>query len=305
MSSLRHCATRCALLHGVLVSGTMLALVLALDGCQERVARNSVATSAIDSTLPRPFVFGEVRNVHSKVLGEERTLNIRLPEGYNDTTLAYPVICVLDGSANEDFPHIAGLVQFMNMYALLPGSIVVGIANVDRQHDLTPATQSDSDRVWIPTHGGADAFIRFLDEEALPFIDSTFRTNGTRTIIGQSLGGLFCIHLLFERPALFDRYVIVSPSLWWNNGALAAGAGQWLHQHATLSKRVFLAMGSEGTEMQAYMDQLLAGFRSEPRAALQWTYEHFPAENHATILHRAVYRAFEVLGDGVPPEPVR
>lgn len=259
---------------------------------------------AKDTAAVSPFVFGEVRTVVSQVLGQERTLNVYLPDGYRDTTLAYPVILVLDGSANEDFPHIAGLVQFMNMYALLPKSIVVGVANMDRQHDFTPPTKNDSDAVWIPNHGGADAFIRFLGEEALPFIDRTYRTNGTRTIVGQSLGGLLCTRMLYERPDLVDRYVIVSPSLWWNDGELAAQAGAWLHAHPALSDRVFLAMGSEGPDMQAYMDRFVAGLRSEPQAALRWWYEAFPAESHATVLHRAAYRAFEVLGDGTPPEPV-
>ncbi|MBK7752480.1 MAG: hypothetical protein IPI41_07700 [Flavobacteriales bacterium] len=64
-------------------------------------------------------MFGEVRQLRSVALGQDRVLNIYLPDGYRDTTATYPVIYVLDGSANEDFPHIAGLVQYMNMYELL------------------------------------------------------------------------------------------------------------------------------------------------------------------------------------------
>ncbi len=62
-----------------------------------------------------PFVLGRINRIQSTVLDEERILNIYLPEGYNgaDTT-NYPVVYLLDGSADEDFIHIAGLLQFVN-----------------------------------------------------------------------------------------------------------------------------------------------------------------------------------------------
>ena len=81
----------------------------------------------------KPFVLGEIVEIPSVQLGEKRLLNIYLPEGYaeNDTA-KYPVIYLLDGSADEDFIHITGLVQFLNFswINILPKSIVVGIANV-------------------------------------------------------------------------------------------------------------------------------------------------------------------------------
>ena len=51
---------------------------------------------------PNPFTIGEIKILKSTMLAEERTLNIYLPDGYNDKA-KYPVIYLLDGSANEDF----------------------------------------------------------------------------------------------------------------------------------------------------------------------------------------------------------
>ncbi|MBK7086771.1 MAG: hypothetical protein IPH53_19840 [Flavobacteriales bacterium] len=140
-----------------------------------------------DRYFSEAFVFGEVRQLRSVALGQDRVLNIYLPDGYRDTTATYPVIYVLDGSANEDFPHIAGLVQYMNMYELLFKSIVVGIANLgpSRYHDFTHPTKSDSDLVWLPTGGGSAAFIQYLEKEVQPFVVQHYRTNGVRTIIGS------------------------------------------------------------------------------------------------------------------------
>ncbi|MBK9761002.1 MAG: alpha/beta hydrolase [Flavobacteriales bacterium] len=249
----------------------------------------------------KPFIFGEVLQLNSTVLGQDRVLNVHLPEGYSpDSSTTYPVIYVLDGSANEDFPHIAGLAQFMNMYDLLPKSIVVGVANKgpSRYHDFTSPSKVDSDMVWIPTNGGSAAFIDFLRQEVQPLVNQRYKVNGTRMVIGQSLGGLLCAEILFKRPELFDDYVIVSPSFWWDNGSLANGSEAWVRDHSTLQKKIFLAMAHDDDMMQPQMDKLVAALKTYAKAPLQWTYVPFPEESHATILHRAVYRGFEWLTSG-------
>ena len=254
-------------------------------------------TTAVNTT---PFVFGDVLTFHSKALDEERVLNVHLPDGYADSTLSYPVIYVLDGSANEDFPHIAGLAQFMNMYDLLPQSIVVGIANngKSRYHDFTGPTQSDSDKVWLPTYGGSADFISYLEKEVEPMVKEHYRTSGHRTLIGQSLGGLLGMEVLFTKPELFDDYILVSPSLWWNNGALASKADAWVKQHATSPLRVFIAYAPDDAMMQAQIDHVVKSIHDNAKAPFQFWNEPFPEESHATILHRAVYKAFE---DFYPP----
>lgn len=92
-----------------------------------------------------PLVLGHSERIHSALLGEQRTLNIYLPDGYSaqaDTT--YPVIYLLDGAADEDFIHIAGAVQFASFpwVKRLPPSILVGIANTDRKRDMTFKTSA-------------------------------------------------------------------------------------------------------------------------------------------------------------------
>lgn len=261
----------------------------------------SIALGAIHLAAQgtKPFVFGEVRTLRSEILGQERTLNIHLPDGYADSTLSYPVIYLMDGSADEDFPHIAGLVQFMNMYDLLPKSIVVGIANEGRSryHDFTHATTSDSDLVWIPTGGGSAPFIEFIEREVQPFVLGHYRTSGHRTIIGQSLGGLLVMEILFTRPDLFDDFIAVSPSLWWDNGSLAARAEAWITKQPTTARRVFIAMAADDDWSRPGADQVVAAFKAHAAPPFTWWYVPFPEESHMTILHRAVYRAFELLNE--------
>jgi len=93
----------------------------------------------------QPFTIGETQTIYSKILGEERILNIYLPAYYSDT-ISYPVIYLLDGSADEDFVHVSGVMQFMNMMQIIPDAIIVGIANVDRKRDFCFPTTIEQDK---------------------------------------------------------------------------------------------------------------------------------------------------------------
>lgn len=247
------------------------------------------SSSFIKST---PFILGKIVTLPSKILNEKRTLNIYLPEGYleNDTT-RYPVIYLLDGSADEDFIHIAGLVQFLNFpwVNILPKSILVGIANVDRKRDFTFPTTVEEDKKESPTSGGSSNFIAFIQKELQPFIEKNYKTNSTKTLIGQSLGGLLATEILFKTPGLFTRYIIVSPSLWWNNESLLKIKPLIDKNNSSI---INIAVGNEGKIMEndaRNLEQIL----KENRKNSVVHFEYFPHENHATILHRAVYKAFE------------
>ena len=94
-------------------------------------------------------------------------------------------------------------------------------------------------------------------------------------------------------PDLFDNYILVSPSLWWDDGSLADKADAWATEHATMPKNIFIAMASDDDMMQDDIDRFRAALKAHAQAPLRWSYEEFPQETHLTILHRALYRAFE------------
>ncbi|MEL7531927.1 MAG: alpha/beta hydrolase-fold protein, partial [Bacteroidota bacterium] len=242
------------------------------------------------------FPFGLVERIDSKALSEERSLNIYLPQGYHpDSAQTYPVVYVLDGSANEDFPHIAGLMQFLNMYDLAPKSIVVGIANVDRYRDFTFPSEDKEDLEALPTSGGAEAFMTFVETEVLPLIAERYPLNGEATIIGQSLGGLIATEFLMKKPALFTQYIIVSPSLWWNKQALIKTANQYFQTHPEIEAKVFVSLGEEHPVMHKVADELVESIQKSGNEKLSVHYLPILTEDHATILHKAVYAAFEWL----------
>lgn len=271
---------------------TFLLLFVALFS---NVSRSQDKTVNIQ-TSTKPFVLGITDEIQSAQLAEKRSLNIYLPEGYDqDTKMTYPVIYLLDGSANEDFIHIAGLVQYCTMIQVMPKSIVVGIANVDRKRDFTFPTTVQQDLKDFPTTGKSEKFIAFMEKDLQPYIQQKYRTNASKTIIGQSLGGLLATEVLLKKPELFNNYVIISPSLWWDNESLLAKAPELLKSAAARNIKVYVSVGTEGKVMEQDAANLAAVLKKSADQSLQLTFNPMPAENHLTILHHSAYKAFEVL----------
>jgi len=263
-----------------------LLLLLLLSAC---------VSQRLSAQKPAHFNIGEIQTIQSSVLNEKRTLNIYLPEGYATAGRTFPVIYLLDGSANEDFLHIAGLTQFLTMIDTLPPSIIVGIANKDRRRDFTFPTGNKEDQRDFPTAGKSENFIHFIEKELQPFVRQHYRTNDSTTLIGQSLGGLLAAEVLLKQPALFHNYVIVSPSLWWDSESLLIRAPHLLIAHPDIDAKVFIAVGKEGEQMQDAASGLAAALQDAKMKHLFVFFTFFPKENHLTILHNAVYEALMTI----------
>lgn len=263
------------------------------------------ASESKQITAGKPFVLGVIEELESKELAEKRILNIYLPEGYNrDDTTKYPVIYLLDGSADEDFIHITGLVQFNSFEWInrVPKSIVVGIATIDRKRDFTFSTSIQKDKITYPTTGHSDKFITFIEDELQPFIDTKYNTNKIQTIIGQSLGGLLATEILLKKPMLFDKYIIVSPSLWWDNGSLLKQSSILLQKNFNHPTYIYIGVGKEGLSpgeiprnMEADAILLSQKIKGSKSKTVKVFFDYLPQENHATILHQAVANSFNLL----------
>jgi len=278
------------------MKSAILSLCILIECCNPTLARQS------DST--RPFVLGVIQTLHSRILGEDRILNIYLPDGYQagDTT-HYPVVYLLDGSADEDFIHVVGLYQFNSFPWInrVPKSIVVGIANVDRKRDFSYPTTITDDKKKFPTTGQSSKFMDLLEQELQPFIQSKYRCNSSRTIIGESLGGLFATEVLVKRPSLFNKYIIISPSLWWDNGSLLRFDSMALIQIRNQT-RVYIGVGKEGLTpgnfprvMEVDANQLADKLQSLKIKNLSIYFDYLPAENHASISHQSIFNALNWL----------
>ena len=249
--------------------------------------------SAQNGTV-KPLTIGEIRTIKSEILKEERILNIYLPQNF-DKTKSYPIIYLLDGSRNEDFIHVTGLVQFFNQMYAMPETIVVGIANVDRKRDFTFHTDLKDLQKDYPTTGHSDKFIGFLEKELKPYIESQFKTDKTY-IFGQSLGGLLATEILLKKPELFNDYFIVSPSLWWDDESLLKQAPQLLAKIKDINKFVYISVGKgEHKVMVKDAEDFYTVLQNSNKKNWTVEYKMMETDNHATILHRSLYEGLVKL----------
>jgi predicted alpha/beta superfamily hydrolase len=252
------------------------------------------AQSDIKPKQIAPLSIGEKIEFNSTILGEDRVLNIYLPNGYHkDSSKTYPVIYLLDGSIDEDFMHISGLVQFgsFSWINMIPESIVVGISNVDRKRDYTFPAINEEYKKDFPTTGGSEKFIQFIEKELQPLIEENYHTSTEKTIIGQSLGGLLATEILFKKPDLFDNYIIVSPSLWWDEELLLKENPVKYEQ----AKSIFVAVGKEGPVMQRTAKELYKKLKKENNTASKIYFKFYKEQNHGDALHLAAYDAFKAI----------
>jgi predicted alpha/beta superfamily hydrolase len=268
--------------------------------------RSFTSVAAILSAVPsllggqaagaaEPLVVGETFSIESAALGETRRINVYAPAAYAASAAPrLPVLYMPDGGTAEDFLHVAGLVQISSQNGTMRPHLLVGIENTERRRDLTGPTAVAEDSAIAPRVGGSAGFRRFLRDELMPVIRERYRTTGESTLLGESLAGLFVIETFFLEPALFDTYIAVEPSLWWNDRALLRTATERLSASGWPQATLYLASGAE-SEITRDVEALAETLRRHAPASLHWRFEPMPEETHGTIFHPALLRAFRSL----------
>jgi hypothetical protein len=263
--------------------------LIALTFCQLLVLAPAQA-----SQKAAPLVIGETFTLQSKVLNETRRINVYLPPGYAESAgQRFPVLYMPDGGLAEDFLHVAGLVQVSVGNGTMRPFVLVGIENTERRRDLTGPTQNEADKKIAPRVGGSATFRQFLRDELMPDVQARYRTTGETAIVGESLAGLFVIETFLLEPDLFDTYIAIDPSLWWNDGALVKGAPERLRQHAKLDQ--WLWFSSSGEERGDGTERFAAALQAYTPPGLLWRLEKMPQEKHSTIYHPAALMAFRAV----------
>jgi predicted alpha/beta superfamily hydrolase len=238
-----------------------------------------------------PLVIGDTFKIDSKILGETRRINVYMPPGYAELPRV-PVLYMPDGGMAEDFLHVAGLVQVSVGNGTMRPFLLVGIENTERRRDMTGPTEKAEDKKIAPRVGGSGPFRKFVRDELMPEVKRRYRTTSETAIVGESLAGLFVVETFLLEPDLFDTYIAIDPSLWWNNQELIKGAAKRLRARPKLAKSLYVASSSENMEVGDPFAGVLA---RDASAGLRWHYEKMPDEKHATIYHPAALKAFRAL----------
>ncbi len=244
----------------------------------------------------KPVEIAKSYSLPSAVLGQTRTINIYLPPSYDQGSQAYPVLFLLDGGIKEDFLHIVGLASTAAPYTNIREFIVIGIEGIDRRHDFTAPSKVDKDRELIPNAGGSAKFREFLDKELLPWAKGQVRMTEETVLIGESAAALFATETFLRQPDLFQGYIAISPSLWWDAQSLAKEAANLLQkQPYPANRRYFLTIGSEGSTMDEGVEILAKALKTHGAKDLKWTYSPMRNEDHGTIFHPAALAAIRLF----------
>ncbi len=180
------------------------------------------------------IIIGKKEVIYSKVLNENRKIWIYTPNITSQSVSPdkrYPVLYVLDGDAH--FFSTVGIIQQLsqaNGNGVLPEMIVVAIENTNRLRDLVP-----SDDVTK-----TNPFVDFLSTELIPYIDKNYNTAPYKMLVGHSLGGLTAIDILTKFPALFNAYIAIDPSMWYNNESFLKNTVAQLPKQNMNGKRLFV-----------------------------------------------------------------
>lgn len=248
------------------------------------------------------IVIGTVDTIYSKILNEKRTIQIHVPAG--DKNQRYPVLYILDG---ED--HFLSAVAISEQLSgVIPPMIIVGINNMGfntRERDLTPTVDSK-----IAHSGGGDNFISFLEKELIPYIESRYPVANYRIYSGHSLGGLAVVNALLNHTALFNAYIALDPSLWWENQ-------QWIKKyeselsHDFSNRSLFVGIANnippgldtisvlKSNDPISTVTRAVIPFvhviRDAKPVGLRWASKFYPNERHGTVELAAEYDALRYL----------
>jgi predicted alpha/beta superfamily hydrolase len=199
-----------------------------------------------------------------------------------------------DGGMAEDFPHVVGSVDVSIKNAVIRPLIVVGVENTERRRDLVGPTTLEEERQIAPHAGGADKFRAFLRDELKPLINRRYRTTSESALIGESFAGLFVLETFIVEPTLFDGYISVDPSVWWNEQSLVRSAGPNLASWTAGPKSLYVATADYQETIDA-VTTLMTLLRIYAPAGVTWIYEPMPNEHHNTIFPTAALRGIRTL----------
>ncbi|MFH4963402.1 alpha/beta hydrolase-fold protein [Gaetbulibacter sp. M235] len=191
------------------------------------------------------YKVGVLDSLYSKVLKESREIYVQVPTSYNpEKNQKYPVVFILDG---EMFLPTVSNVHDYYSGGYMPEMVLVGISNVkNRTRDLTTSTITT--KYGMPfneVNGEAANFSKFLEKELIPFIETKYSVTNFRTLISHSYGGLFAIYTLINKPKLFDNYLVIDPSLDWDEQKLLKQTEDSLATMNFENKAMFMSLSGQ------------------------------------------------------------
>jgi predicted alpha/beta superfamily hydrolase len=214
----------------------------------------------------------------SKSVEDTFHIFISVPDNYNTTSESYSVLYVLDGDIA--FGMAASIARYLQIGGNISELIIVGIGygSIDR------SSGNKSRRDYRPTpEGGTDNFLSFLKNELISYVDSTYRTiPNDRAISGYSSGGLFALYTLFMQPETFNKYIVGSPYLVWDDYSIFDYEENSPNKIGDMEINLFISVGSEESDEKYFnpIDELVTKIQERNYSSLMLETKVFDGSTH-------------------------
>jgi predicted alpha/beta superfamily hydrolase len=246
----------------------------------------------------------ELHSFRSRFVDQGYQLQVYLPPSYSGSTKSFPVIYLFDSDKSSGMAK--DIVEWLNWFQEIPEVIIVGIAYGEgteqwwqkRSRDYTPwkdRTQKWGE--WLLA-GGGDTFLNFIAQELIPFVDSTFRTQGNdRALAGLSFGGLFAAYSLLTQPELFNRYFLIAPAFLWADKAIFKCEEAFFRSHDSLPAIVYSVIGDldDREKLINPWQEFYSIVDSRNYKDFHITTEMVPGETHISVYPLGLTRGLKVV----------
>jgi len=249
--------------------------------------------------------------IRCQASGTEHGLTVSTPFRYDKLTAAPLILCI-------DGPWMAGTVRdatrIMSMSGEAPEAIVAGLSFTDDTMSdyLRSRASWFTPTQWVPPEitgvkglaaqdaGRAISYRGFIRDQVLPQLMADYRVS-ERWLVGHSFSGLFGLQVLFAEPSLFDKYLLASPSIWWDDKTVCQHEAAYAADHDDLAAQVFFSAGQEEDAIvgdfnivgnMISMHETLAA-RNYP--GLTVSHEILPTETHSSTIGAAISRGLRWL----------
>jgi len=142
--------------------------------------------------------------IDSKHLCETINFIVYVPANFSPL-YTYMTLIALDGNDYFQFGKLPKILDELLFKQVIPNTIVIGIPYNEMKERFVR---------YHPSGFKHNAFIRFLGEELVPYIDNkfpTFQIGLSRVLIGESLAGTASLLTALTYPHTFGRVIMQSP----------------------------------------------------------------------------------------------
>ena len=219
---------------------------------------------------------GERVSIESDIFDESRELLVYFPPSYYlHENEKYPVLYMVD--ADYNFHYVTGLIELLSSISEnIPEMLVVGFSSKGtatyRKQSKPPYAVKDK--------GTADITLNFFEKELIPYIEQNYKVNNYKILAGHSIGGLFSTYAMLNKDQLFDAFIAISPSLWWEDEAVKRVTGDKFRDKQQNKANYYITLANEkGMGVHGFVELL----QSKGPRSLELHFKHFPDESHGTV----------------------